>query len=181
MNWKSIQLPLTDAQIEQLRAGDAVHLTGTVLTARDRSLAIIEETVQKNQPLPVEFKDAVIYFAGPTPAPPGRIVGSVGPTTSDRMMSYIETILKCGVKGFIGKGRLHESVHRFLQKYKAVYFTTYGGAGAYLSQFIVSSKIVGFEELGPEALYCFEIKNFPVFVANDIYNGDIHANALQHR
>ncbi|MCX7678877.1 MAG: fumarate hydratase C-terminal domain-containing protein [Spirochaetes bacterium] len=181
MNWKSIQLPLTEDHIAGLHAGDAVYLTGIVITIRDRSLAMIAELVQKKEKLPFEFTNQIIYFTGPTPTPPGKIVGSAGPTTSARMVPYMEMMLQQGVKGFIGKGRLFEQTKLLLGTYRALYFTTYGGAGAYLSKRIVSSEILAYPELGPEAVYRYEIKNFPVFVANDIYFGDIHENAFRNR
>lgn len=181
MNWKSLQLPLADSAIASLRQGDLVLLSGTIYTARDRAHKLIAEMASRGESLPLDFSGAVVYFVGPTPAPPGRIIGSAGPTTSSRMDPFTETMLKLGVKGFIGKGRRGEAVRKLLCDYRAVYFATYGGAGAYLSKRILSSELVAFPELGPEAIYRFEVKDFPVIVANDIYNGDLHETAIRKR
>lgn len=179
MNWKHLQLPLTESATESLRQGDLVLLSGVIYTARDRAHKLIAEMVARGETLPLDFAGAVVYYAGPTPAPPGKVIGSAGPTTSSRMDPFTETMLKLGVKGFIGKGTRSEEVRKLLCNYRAVYFATYGGAGAYLAKRIISSELIAFPELGPEAIYRFEVKDFPVIVANDIYNGDLHEHALR--
>ncbi len=179
MNWKQLQLPLTESAIESLRQGDLIVLSGVIYTARDRAHKLIAKMVARGEPLPLDFVGAVVYYVGPTPAPPGRVIGSAGPTTSSRMDPFTETMLKLGVKGFIGKGTRSEEVRMLLCNYRAVYFATYGGAGAYLAKRIISSELIAFPELGPEAIYRFEVKDFPVIVANDIYNGDLHEYALR--
>lgn len=179
MNWKHLQLPLDDRSIEALRAGDLLLLSGIIYTARDRAHKQLVEMSVRGESLPLDFTGTVLYFVGPTPTPPGRVIGSAGPTTSSRMDSFTETMLKLGVKGFIGKGRRSAEVRKLLCDYHAVYFATYGGAGAYLSKRILQSELIAFPELGPEAIYRFEVKDFPVVVANDIHNGDIHENAIR--
>jgi fumarate hydratase subunit beta len=179
VNWETVHLPLSDDTIARLRAGDQLLLTGTVYTARDRAHAMIADLLAKGAPAPVNFSGSVIYFVGPTPPPAGKIIGSAGPTTSSRMDPFTEMMLSLGVKGFIGKGKRSEAVRKLLCRYRAVYFATYGGAGAYLSKRILSSEIVAFPELGPEAMYRYEVKDFPVIVANDIYNGDLHEHAVR--
>lgn len=164
-----------------MRQGDLFLLSGIIYTARDRAHSLIAEMASRGKFLPLDFTGAVLYFVGPTPAPPGKIIGSAGPTTSTRMDEFTETMLKLGIKGFIGKGKRSYEVRKLLCEYRAVYFVTYGGAGAYLSKRIISSELIAFPELGPEAVYRFEVKDFPVIVANDIFNGDIHENAIRKR
>jgi len=179
VNWKHLRAPLDDDTVTAMRAGDRFLLAGVIYTARDRAHQRIGEIARSGGTLPFDMKGALIYYAGPSPAPPGRIAGSAGPTTSTRMDPFTETMLGLGVKGFIGKGRRSAAVRDLLEKHRAVYFGTYGGAGAYLGTRIVTAELVAFPDLGPEAVYRYEVREFPVIVANDIYNGDIYESALR--
>ena len=158
---KRIVVPLSNSSLLNLRAGDRVLLCGVIYTARD---AVHKRMIKK---LPFDIKGQVIYYAGPTPAPPGRPIGSCGPTTSARMDVYTPLLLKLGLKGMIGKGSRSSEVIKAIRKYRAVYFVAIGGAGALLSKKIKSAKIIAYKDLGPEAIYKLEIKDFPVIVGID--------------
>ncbi len=168
-----IRLPLSDETIEQLRVGDYVYLTGALYTARDAAHRRMVEALSKGEPLPVDIRGQVIYYVGPTPAKPGAVIGSAGPTTSMRMDPYTPPLLEAGLKGIIGKGGRGPQVRQALQKHRAVYFLAVGGASALLSKQIRSLKVVAYEDLGTEAMRLLEIEDFPVLVCNDIYGGDL--------
>jgi fumarate hydratase subunit beta len=168
-----IETPLTEETIESLKAGDIVLINGYVYTARDAAHKRLVELINNNAPLPFNIKGQVIYYVGPTPAPPGRVIGSAGPTTSSRMDSYTPLLLSLGLKGMIGKGQRSEEVRQAIQKYKAVYFLATGGAGAFLSRHIVSAEEIAFHELGTESIKKLLLKDFPVIVAIDCHGGDI--------
>ncbi|RDV84919.1 TRZ/ATZ family protein [Ammonifex thiophilus] len=173
--------PLTEEVVEELRVGDQVLFTGRLLTARDAAHQRLVEALRRGEELPVDLKGQVIYYTGPTPAPPGRVIGSAGPTTSGRMDPYTPSLLAKGLKGMIGKGYRSLEVREALVKFRAVYFVTYGGAGALLSRCIKGVRLVAYPELGPEAIYEFWVEDFPAWVANDIYGGDIYKASLsQH-
>lgn len=175
MNNKEIILdtPLTIKKITGLKAGDMILLSGRIIGARDMAHKRIIESLRKNEKLPVELKDQVIFYLGPSPTPPGKISGSIGPTTSARMDGLSEPLLAAGVKAMIGKGRRSKDLNNLLIKYKAVYFIAPGGVAAFLSTKVKSIKEIAYMDLGPEALYILEVKDFPLVVANDIYGGDI--------
>ncbi len=163
---RSIKLPLTSEIIQSLRAGDEVLLSGYVYTARDQThLRLIKDIGKKK--LPFDLCGQTIYYAGPTPAPFGKVIGSCGPTTSGRMDAFTPALLKAGAKGMIGKGRRSEEVRQAIKRYKAVYFLTIAGAGAYLSKKILEAKPVLYEDLGTEAVYRLRIKDFPAIVGID--------------
>lgn len=164
---KKIDLPLTDTNIKKLKAGDEVLLSGIIYTARDQAHKRLVELLNKKNKLPVELKGAVIYYCGPTRARPGKTIGSCGPTTSSRMDAFTPALLRAGVKGMIGKGGRSEEVARAIKRHKAVYFIAVGGAGAYLSKKVKKAGAAAFKDLGPEAIYRLEIKDFPVFVGID--------------
>ncbi|GAB6062457.1 Fe-S-containing hydro-lyase [Deferrisoma palaeochoriense] len=166
--------PLTDADVERLRAGDRVLLTGTVYTARDAAHARLVALIEKGEPLPFDPRGQIIYFVGPTPAPPGRPIGSAGPTTSYRMDPYSPVLVAHGLKGMIGKGKRSAEVKEALKKHKAVYFGAVGGAAALISKRIRSAEIVAYEDLGPEAIRKLEVEDFPVVVVNDAHGGDLY-------
>lgn len=170
---KSIKTPLTDTIVSSLNAGDIVHLTGYIFTARDAAHKRLVELIKNNQPLPFDIKGAVIYYVGPTPPKPGKIIGSAGPTTSSRVDPYTPYLLEKGLKGMIGKGARSPIVRDALKIYKAVYFIATGGAAALLSMHIKSSEIVAYEDLGPEAIRRLYVEDFPAIVANDIYGRDL--------
>ncbi|HEY8768780.1 MAG TPA: FumA C-terminus/TtdB family hydratase beta subunit [Dehalococcoidia bacterium] len=168
-----IQLPLTDAIIDQLRAGDYVYLSGHVYTARDAAHKRMVETLARGEPLPIDMRGQVLYYVGPTPPRPGQIIGSAGPTTSERMDPFTIPLLEAGLKGSIGKGGRTPAVAEAFRQHHAVYFLAVGGAAALLSKQIRSVEVVAFEDLGTEAIRLMEIADFPLVVCNDVYGGDV--------
>lgn len=162
-----INLPFEKDILKHLKAGDSLELSGTIYTARDAAHKKIFELIQAKQPLPFDLKNNLIYYTGPTPRPPGKIIGASGPTTSSRMDVYTPTLYQLGLKATMGKGPRSKEVIEACKKFKAVYLVTYGGLGAYLAQFIKKAKLVAFPELGPEAVYQLELKNFPAIIAID--------------
>ena len=171
---KKIELPLTDQTIETLKAGDNLRLSGVLYVARDAAHKRMVETLERGEPLPFDIEGQTIYYMGPSPAPPGRVIGAAGPTTATRMDTYTSRLLAAGLKGMIGKGVLSQEVRDAIVKYKAVYLGAVGGAGALLSQAIVKSEVVAYADLGPEAVLKIEVKDFPVTVINDIHGGDLY-------
>lgn len=168
-----IETPLTDEVIKDLKAGDMVFINGYVYTARDAAHKRLIELININTPLPFDLKGQIIYYVGPTPAPPGKVIGSAGPTTSSRMDSYTPLLLSLGLKGMIGKGQRSKEVKEAIKNYKAIYFLATGGAGALLSKHIISAEEIAFSDLGTESIKKLLLKDFPVFVAIDSYGGDI--------
>ena len=166
--------PLTDEVVERLRAGDRVLITGTVYTARDAAHARLVDLIRRGEPLPFDLQGQIIYFVGPTPAPPGRPIGSAGPTTSYRMDPYSPLLVAHGLKAMIGKGKRSAEVREALKRHKAVYLGAVGGAGALLSKRIVAAEIVAYEDLGPEAIRRLEVRDFPAVVVNDAHGGDLY-------
>lgn len=171
---KRLTTPLTDADVEGLKSGDLVLISGTVYTARDAAHARLVALLKERKELPFDVKGAVIYFVGPTPAPPGKPIGSAGPTTSGRMDAYSPTLLSVGLKGMIGKGKRSDEVKEALRKHKAVYFGATGGAGALLARTIKAAEIVAYEDLGPEAIRRLTVVDFPAVVVNDCHGGDLY-------
>jgi fumarate hydratase subunit beta len=169
-----VTTPLTDEVIESLHAGDRLLITGVVYTARDAAHKRLVELIDKGEPLPIDVKGQIIYFVGPTPEKPGQPIGSAGPTTSGRMDAYSPRLLDLGLKGMIGKGSRNEAVRESLKKNKAVYMAATGGAAALLAQRITASRVVAYEDLGPEAIRELQVKDFPVVVINDIYGADLY-------
>jgi len=172
----SIQLstPLTDQQISLLRAGAWVTLSGVVYAARDQAHRRLAALLEKGQPLPFDVQGAVIYYVGPTPPPPGRVIGSAGPTTAGRMDAFTPLLLKAGLKGTIGKGCRSRQVQEALVQYRAVHFSAMGGFGALLSRHIVDSRPIAYEDLGPEAVRRLVFRDFPAIVAYDCYGSSIY-------
>jgi fumarate hydratase subunit beta len=171
---KKVKLPLTDEVLKDLKAGDNLLLTGVIYVSRDAAHKRMVEALDQGKPLPFDIKGATIYYMGPTPARPGRIIGSAGPTTSGRMDAYAPRLIAEGLKGMIGKGLRSKAVKDAMVKYKAVYLGAIGGAGAIISKSIKNSEVVAYEELGAEALRRLEVADFPVTVINDIYGGDLY-------
>jgi fumarate hydratase subunit beta len=165
---------MTPQAIRDLRAGDEVLLTGAVLTGRDRACARLYETIQHGDPLPIRLTDQLLYFVGPSPAPPGRIIGAAGPTTSGRMDPFLPTLLGFGLQGFIGKGYLSRPVKDALIRHSAVYFGAIGGTGALLSSAIREVEVLAFEDLQTEAIWRMRIESFPVVVLHDVHGGDLY-------
>ena len=171
---KLINLPLSERDIADLKAGDNVFLKGVLFTGRDAAHKKIVEALEKGQKPPFAIKGQTIYYMGPTPAKPGHVIGSAGPTSSYRMDIYTLPLLEAGLKGMIGKGQRAQPVLDAMKKYKAVYFAAIGGAGALISKSINKTEIIAYEELGAEAVLRLEVANFPVTVINDIYGGDLY-------
>lgn len=171
---KKVSLPLTDETISELHAGDAVLLSGTVYTARDAAHKKLHEMLAEGKPLPFDVKGALIYYVGPTPARPGQVIGSAGPTTSGRMDVYTPELLAHGLKGMLGKGRRSDEVKQAIVSHHAVYFVACGGAGALISHCIKSREMVAFPELLAEAVTKLEVEDLPCFVGIDCYGQDIY-------
>jgi fumarate hydratase subunit beta len=171
---RTITLPLSDEVLETLHAGDELLLTGVMYVGRDAAHKRMIETLQAGELLPVDLKGQVIYFMGPTPARPGKTVGSAGPTSSYRMDTYSPRLMAEGLKGMIGKGMRSGEVKEAMKKYKAVYLGAIGGAGALISSCIKKVDVVAYDDLGPEALRRIEVQDFPATVINDIYGGDLY-------
>lgn len=167
--------PFKKNNITSLRAGENVLITGRIYTARDMAHKRLVEMIKNAQPLPIPLKDETLYYCGPTPTPPGRAIGSAGPTTSARMDPFTVPLLKLGVSGMIGKGRRSEEVRSAIKKFGAVYFAATGGTGALLSKRIKRSSVAAFRELGAEAIYELEVNDFPVIVAIDSRGRSIYA------
>ncbi len=171
---KEITTPLDEKTVMSLHAGDEVLITGPVYTARDMAHKRLCELIDAGRPLPVELAGAIIYFVGPTPARPGEVIGSAGPTTASRMDAFSPKLLATGLKGMIGKGYRDATVRDALMKYKAVHFSATGGAGALLSRHIVSSEFVAYEDLGTEAIRRLVFDKFPAIVAYDAYGNSVY-------
>ncbi|MBL7072050.1 MAG: fumarate hydratase C-terminal domain-containing protein [Candidatus Omnitrophica bacterium] len=168
-----LTLPLKKEEIRALKAGQSVLLSGIVYTARDAAHKILAELIKNRKKPPVSLKNITIYYAGPAPSPRNQVIGSCGPTTSARMDIFTPALLRSGVKAMIGKGRRSKEVKDSIIKYKAVYFLAPAGCGALLSKKITKKKMVAYKNLGPEAIYELEVKDFPVIVGIDSKGGDI--------
>jgi len=169
-----ITTPLTDEVVEKLRAGDKVEVSGTIYVARDAAHKRFMEALDSGQPLPIDLRGQIIYYMGPSPAPPGKPIGSAGPTTSYRMDPYTPRLLEQGLKGMIGKGNRGPEVRQALRKHNAVYFAAVGGAAALIASSINKAEVVAYEDLGAEALRRLEVEGFPAIVVNDIYGADAY-------
>lgn len=176
---KYIQAPIIEKEIENLKIGDSVLISGTIYVARDAAHKRMQEMLDENKELPFELKDNLIYYMGPSPAREGRPIGSAGPTTSSRMDKYAPTLLDLGLKGMIGKGKRSKEVKEAVIRNKAVYFAAIGGAGAILSKAIIKSEIIAFEDLGAEAILKLEVKDFPVIVVMDHKGNDLYETAIR--
>lgn len=170
----TIALPLDDAMIAELRAGDSVLLSGTIYTARDSAHRRMVELLDQGEPLPFDINGQTVYYMGPSPAVPGKVIGAAGPTTSGRMDFFTPKLLEAGLKGMIGKGMRSDSVKEAMKRYGAVYFAATGGAGALISKSIKKAEVIAWEDLGTEAVRRLEVENLPVTVAIDSCGGDIY-------
>ena len=169
-----IATPLSDEVIEQLYAGDKVTITGTIYVGRDAAHKRMIEALDRGEPLPFEPQGQIIYYMGPSPAKPGKPIGSAGPTTSYRMDPYAPRLMEVGLKGMIGKGNRSQPVREAMQKHKALYFAAIGGAGALIAKSIKEAEVIAYDDLGAEALRRLKVEDFPVIVVNDIYGGDAY-------
>ena len=176
---KRITPPLDDEVVASLKVGDRVLITGKIYTARDAAHKRFIEALRKGERLPVDLKGQIIYYVGPTPAKPGAVIGSAGPTTSIRMDKYMEPLLKAGLRATMGKGYRSWKVVELLKRYKAVYLVATGGVGALISKRIKKARVVAYEDLGPEAVRELWVEDFPAIVANDIYGGDIFEEGVK--
>ena len=171
---KKITTPLTDDVIEQLHAGDDVQIMGTIYVGRDSAHKRMIAALEAGEKLPFDPQGQIIYYMGPSPARPGRPIGSAGPTTSYRMDPYAPRMLEQGLKGMIGKGNRGPEVREALQKHKAVYFAAIGGAAALIADSIKEAEVIAYEDLGAEALRKLRVEDFPAIVINDMYGGDAY-------
>ena len=176
---KHITVPMKKETVATLKAGDYVYLTGTVYTARDAAHKRMYEILQKGGELPVDWKDQVIYYMGPSPAREGRPIGSAGPTTASRMDKYAPDLLDLGLKGMIGKGKRSQAVIDGIVRNGAVYFAAVGGAGAILSKCIKKSTVIAYDDLGTEAIRELEVENLPVIVVIDSEGNNLYETAIK--
>ncbi len=174
-----VHAPLTREEAKKLRAGDSCLISGTIYTARDAAHKRLCELAAKGEPLPIDVRDAVIYYVGPTPTKPGKAIGSAGPTTSYRMDAYSPTLIALGETGMIGKGKRGPEVVAAMKEYGAVYLAAIGGCGALLSQCVKKAEIVCYEDLGAEAIRRLEVVDFPAIVVIDSEGNDLYKTGRQ--
>lgn len=176
----SITAPLTREAAKQLRAGDSCLLSGTIYTARDAAHKRLCALIDQGKELPIDLKDAVIYFVGPAPAKPGQVIGSAGPTTSYRMDAYSPKLIALGQTGMIGKGKRNGDVIDAMKEHGAVYFGAIGGCGALLAKCITSCEVVAYPDLGAEAIHKLEVKDFPVVVVIDSEGNNLYETGREN-
>lgn len=165
---------LIDADLDRLQAGDAVELTGRVISFRDATAARLAGSLERGEPLPVSLDGQILYAVGPSPPQPGQIIGSAGPTTTARMGRYLAALLGAGVRAVIGKGELHGDDMAAVVAHRALYFAAVGGMGALLGKCITAASVVAYDDLGPEALYALDIRAFPVVAIIDRHGRNFH-------
>lgn len=173
-NLREIAVPFEEGVVETLQAGDMVGLTGYLYTGRDQTHRRLAALLDEGQPLPVDLAGQLLYYVGPTPAKPGQVIGSAGPTTSYRMDVYTPRLLELGLKATLGKGRRSQAVRDAMLKHGAIYLASIAGAGALLSKSITKAEVVAFEDAGAEALFRFEVERFPAVVINDLQGRDFY-------
>jgi fumarate hydratase subunit beta len=171
--------PLADDDVVRLKAGDRVRLFGVLLTGRDAAHKRLIEALDAGQPLPVDVRGQIIYYVGPTPPPPGMVIGSAGPTTGGRMDRYAPRLMALGLKGMIGKGHRSPPVRDAMREHKCVYFGAVGGAGALLSRFITAAEVVAYADLGTEAIRRLTVEDFPVIVVDDTHGNDLYEEGVK--
>lgn len=171
---KRLQAPLTEADVRSLKVGDEVLITGVIYGARDMAHKRLCEAIDSGVKLPFELEGAIIYFVGPTPSRPGRVIGAAGPTTSSRMDAFSPKLIAKGLKAMIGKGYRNTEVREALKKYGAVHLSTIGGAGALLSKHITAAEVIAYEDLGTEAIRRLQVVDFPAVVAYDSYGNSVY-------
>ena len=176
---KHIKAPLIKEEIEDLKAGDYVYITGTIYTARDAAHKRMDETLDRGERLPIEMDNNVIYYMGPSPAREGKPIGSAGPTTASRMDKYAPRLLDLGLKGMIGKGKRSKEVSDAIVRNGAVYFAAVGGAGALLSKSIIKSEVIAYDDLGTEAIRKLEVENFPSIVVIDKDGNNLYEMVME--
>jgi fumarate hydratase subunit beta len=166
--------PLNDEDVEKLKIGDRILISGIIYTGRDAAHKRLFDLLKVGKNMPFDIKGQIIYYVGPTPAKPGQALGSAGPTTSYRMDAYSPSLIERGLKGMIGKGMRSDAVKGAMKKYKAVYFAATGGAGALLAKRVKKAEIVAYEDLGPEAIRRLVVEDLPVIVVNDVRGNDLY-------
>jgi len=166
--------PLKEEDAAKLRIGDKVLLSGVIYTARDAAHKRIVESLERNEKPPFELKGSVIYYVGPTPPRPGKVIGAAGPTTAMRMDAYAPKLMQEGMKGMIAKGKRNDAVKKAMVDCKAVYFGATGGAGALINRCIRNAEVIAYEDLGPEAIRRLEVEDFPLIVVGDSAGGDLY-------
>ena len=176
---KYINAPISDEDAKSLHSGDYVYITGTIYTARDAAHKRMAEALAAGQPLPIDMKNNIIYYMGPSPAREGRPIGSAGPTTASRMDKYAPALLDLGLKGMIGKGKRSQAVIDGIVRNGAVYFAAVGGAGAILSKCIKKSTVIAYDDLGTEAIRELEVENLPVIVVIDSEGNNLYETAIK--
>ena len=176
---KKITTPITSEVTKDLHIGDYVYISGTIYVARDAAHKRMIEALDRNENLPIDIKDATIYYMGPSPARKGRPIGSAGPTTASRMDKYAPRLLDLGQKAMIGKGKRSKEVIDAIIRNQAVYFAAIGGAGALLSKCITKSEVIGYDDLGAEAIRKLEVKDFPVIVVIDSQGNNLYETAVK--
>ena len=175
---KKITAPLTAETVKDLRAGDSVLISGTIYTGRDLAHKRLTDSLKVGEKLPFDLAGAVIYYVGPSPAKPGQVIGSAGPTTSYRMDAYSPLLIEKGLRGMIGKGNRTQPVLDAMKNHGAVYFAAVGGAAALIARTIKAAKVIAYEDLGPEAVRELEVEDFPAIVINDMYGGDLYQQGV---
>jgi fumarate hydratase subunit beta len=175
----NLKTPLSVEEVEKLRIGERVLLSGVIYGARDAAHKRLIESIKRGEELPFELEGSCIYYVGPAPAKPGEVIGPAGPTSSYRMDPYTLSLLERRVRGMIGKGSRGPKIREAIQKHKAVYFVVTGGASALIAQKIKSAKVIAYEDLGPEALRVLEVEDFPLIVANDTHGGDLFEEGIR--
>lgn len=175
-----ITTPLTRDTVKTLKSGDSCLITGAIYTARDAAHKRLCELINKGEPLPLDIKDSIIYFVGPTPAKPGEIIGSSGPTTSYRMDAYSPDLIKLGLTGMIGKGKRNDQVIDAMKTHGAVYFGAIGGCGALLSKCIKKCEIIAYDDLGAEAIRKLYVEDFPVVVIIDSNGNNLYETGKEN-
>lgn len=166
--------PLSESDVSPLRSGDRVTLTGIVYTARDAAHRRLVELIDAKKELPIPIEGQVIYYVGPSPAPPGRVIGAAGPTTSYRMDPFAPRLLELGLKAMIGKGKRSKEVVDAMVRHKAVYLAAIGGAGALMAKAVTAARVVAYEDLGPEAVRELRVERLPAVVVNDVLGNDLY-------
>ncbi len=174
-----IKAPMTQEDAKKLRSGDYVYITGTIYTARDAAHKRMYEALEKGEALPLDMKNNIIYYMGPSPAREGRPIGSAGPTTASRMDKYAPSLLDLGLIGMIGKGKRSDAVKEAIVRNGAVYFAAVGGAGALLSKSIKASEVIAYDDLGTEAIRKLEVEDFPVIVVIDSEGNNLYETAIK--
>ena len=177
MSVRCLRTPLSEEAVLSLRAGDRVSLSGVVYTARDQAHRRMAGALERGKPLPFEPQGQVIYYVGPSPAPPGKVIGSAGPTTSGRMDPYSPALYEAGIKATIGKGPRSEAVRQAIVRCKALYLAATGGAGALLASRVKACEVIAYAELGPEAVLKLVVEDFPAIVINDAHGGDFYEHS----